>query len=24
LNRMDFRDYRRFSSDSVVRFAAGH
>jgi hypothetical protein len=24
MNRMDFRDYRRFSSDSVVRFAAGH
>ncbi len=24
LNRVDFRDYRRFSSDSVVRFSAGH
>lgn len=24
LNRVDFRNYRRFSSDSVVRFAAGN
>jgi hypothetical protein len=24
MNRMDFRDYRRFTSDSVVRFASGH
>lgn len=24
LNRVDFRDYRRFSSDSVVRFSAGN
>jgi hypothetical protein len=24
LNRVDFRNYRRFSSDSVVRFSAGH
>lgn len=23
LNRVDFRDYRRFSSDSVIRFAGG-
>jgi len=24
LNRVDFRDYRRFSSDSVVRFSSGN
>jgi hypothetical protein len=24
LNRVDFRNYRRFGSDSVVRFATGH